>query len=130
VMLGTNGAPVLGVFNLPAFLGILAVMTLLIIGVSESAKVNNVIVAVKVSVIVAFIAIGVFYVDTANWTPFIPDQLTDYNDNLIDGAYGFSGVLRAASIIFFAYIGFEAISTAAAESKNPQKDMPFGIIGA
>lgn len=118
-----DGSQAEALFNLPAAVGIFLVTTLLCIGVSESAKVNNVIVAVKVSVIVAFIAIGVFYVDSANWSPFIPE-------NEGPGKYGFDGVLRAASIIFFAYIGFESISTAAAEAKNPQKDMPFAILGA
>jgi APA family basic amino acid/polyamine antiporter len=122
-LLNAAGNLVMGVFNAPAAVGIAMVTSLLVIGVSESAKVNNIIVAVKVSVIIAFIAIGVFYVDTANWSPFIPE-------NTGPGEFGVDGILRAASIIFFAYIGFESISTAAAEAKNPQKDMPFGIIGA
>lgn len=119
-----DGSQIEGMFNLPAFLGIAAVTSLLIVGVSESAKVNNIIVFVKVAVIVAFIAIGIFYVDTANWQPFIPPNTGE------EGKFGVSGVLRGASIIFFAYIGFEAVSTAAQEAKNPQKDMPIGIIGS
>lgn len=115
---------VTGVFNLPAFLGIAAVSTLLVIGVSESVKVNNIIVMIKVAVIVAFILLGVFYVNTDNWVPFIPENTG------ATGEYGWSGVFRAASVIFFAYVGFEAVSTAAQEAKNPQKDMPFGILGA
>lgn len=118
-----DGTTVEAIVNLPAAIGIFLVTALLCIGVSESAKVNNIIVAVKVSVIVAFIAIGIFYVEPTNWDPFIPE-------NQGPGVYGFDGVLRAASIIFFAYIGFETISTAAAEAKDPQKDMPFGILGA
>ncbi|MCI5050094.1 MAG: amino acid permease [Rickettsiales bacterium] len=118
-----DGSMVEAVFNLPAAIGISMVTTLLVIGINESAKVNNIIVMVKVAVIVAFIAIGVFYVEPVNWQPFIPE-------NTGPGEFGFDGVLRAASIIFFAYIGFESISTAAAEAKNPQKDMPFGILGA
>lgn len=121
---------VLGFFNLPAFLGVLAVTALLVVGISESARVNNFIVFVKVSVIFAFIVIGAFYIDTANWHPFIPPQLTDDHGELISGKYGVSGILRAASVIFFAYVGFEAVSTAAAEAKDPQKDMPFGILGS
>lgn len=113
-----------GIINLPALLGILAVSALLVIGVSESVTVNNIIVAIKVAVIVAFIAIGIFYVDTDNWVPFIPENTG------VSGEYGWSGVFRAASVIFFAYVGFEAVSTAAQEAKNPQKDMPFGILGA
>lgn len=117
-------------FNLPAFIGVAAVTALLVAGVSESARVNNFIVFVKVTVILAFVAIGIFYIDTANWDPFIPPQSTDPQGEPIPGAFGVSGVLRAASIIFFAYVGFEAVSTAAAEAKDPQKDMPFGILGS
>ncbi len=118
------------IFNVPAALGILMVTSLLIIGISESAKVNNMIVFIKVAVILAFIVIGAFYIDMANWQPFIPDQLMNQAGEPVAGAFGYDGVLRAASIIFFAYIGFESISTAAQEAKNPQKDMPFAIIGA
>lgn len=119
-----DGSMVEAMFNLPAFVGILMVTLLLVIGVSESAKVNNIIVLIKMAVIVAFIAIGVFYVDVDNWIPFIPENTG------VDGEFGVSGILRGASIIFFAYIGFEAVSTAAQEAKDPQKDMAFGIIGS
>ncbi len=112
-----------GHFNLPAFLGIMGVTSLLVVGVSESAKVNNVIVCIKLAVIVTFIAIGAFYVDTANWHPFIPE-------NTGPNQYGFPGILRAAGVIFFAYVGFEAVSTAGQEAQNPQKDMPIGILGS
>ncbi len=118
-----NGTTVEAILNVPAVLGILAVTALLSFGVKESANVNNIIVAVKLTVIVAFILIGVFYVNPDNWVPFIPE-------NQGPGVYGVDGILRAASIIFFAYVGFEAVSTAAAEAKDPQKDMPFGIIGS
>ena len=117
-------------FNLPAFLICIAIASLLVVGVSESAKVNNVIVAIKLSVITAFIVIVGWHViqhfDTlkANWDPFIPAPTGQ------DGQFGWSGILRAASIVFFAYIGFEAVSTAGQEAKNPKKDMPFGIIGS
>lgn len=117
---GTMGK---GIFNVPAFLGILGVTGLLIAGVSESAKVNNFIVVVKLAVIIAFIVFGAPHINMANWTPFIPD-------NIAPGQFGFEGVVRAAGVIFFAYIGFEAVSTAAQEAKNPQKDMPIGIIGS
>jgi APA family basic amino acid/polyamine antiporter len=117
------GALVTGLFNLPAAIGIAAVTTLLVVGVSESAKVNNFIVFVKVAVVVAFVAIGAFYVNPDNWVPFIPE-------NTGPGHFGWDGIFRAASIIFFAYVGFEAVSTAAQEAKNPQKDMPFGILGS
>jgi basic amino acid/polyamine antiporter, APA family len=118
-----DGSQVAATFNLPAFLGVAAVSVLLMFGVKESASVNNVIVAIKLAVILAFIGIGVFYVNPDNWVPFIPE-------NQGDGVYGWDGILRASSIIFFAYVGFEAVSTAAAEAKDPQKDMPFGIIGS
>ncbi|HEX8193764.1 MAG TPA: amino acid permease [Allosphingosinicella sp.] len=125
-----DGQTVTTLFNLPAFLICAALAALLCIGVSESAKVNNVIVAIKVSVLVAFIVVGGLIVlsnfgelSAANWTPFIPA-------NEGEGKFGVDGIMRAASIVFFAYIGFEAVSTAGQEAKNPAKDMPFGIIGS
>src|SRR6188768_398637 len=125
-----NGAPVVFVFNLPAFLVCAALALLLCIGVSESAKFNNAIVAIKVTVLVAFILVGGFIIlknlptYTPNWDPFIPTPTGK------DGEFGWSGIIRAASIVFFAYIGFEAVSTAGQEAKDPGKDMPFGIIGS
>ncbi len=125
------GKQVVGVFNLLAFAGIAAVTAMLVVGVSESAKVNNVIVFVKVAVVLLFIGIGAFHIDPANWTPFIPEQVSDL---LPDGKeihkYGLFGVLSGASAIFFAYIGFESVSTAAQEAKNPQRDIPIGILGS
>jgi len=118
-----DGSEIPAIVNLPASLGVLAVTALLVVGVKESATVNNFIVFVKVSVILLFIAIGFFYIDPDNWVPFMPE-------NEGPGKFGMDGVLRAASVIFFAYVGFEAVSTAAAEAKDPQKDMPFGIIGS
>lgn len=118
------------VFNMPAFLVCGALAILLVIGVSESAKFNNAIVAIKVTVLTAFILVGGFILlknlpaYTPNWDPFIPPPTGD------KGEFGWSGILRAASIVFFAYIGFEAVSTAGQEAKNPAKDMPFGIIGS
>jgi basic amino acid/polyamine antiporter, APA family len=117
-------------FNLPAFLVCAALALLLCIGVSESAKFNNVIVAIKVTVLVAFIIVGGFIIlkdlptYTVNWDPFIPAPTGE------KGEFGWSGILRAASIVFFAYIGFEAVSTAGQEAKDPGKDMPIGIIGS
>lgn len=125
-----NGAPVVFTFNLPAFLVCAALSLLLCLGVSESAKFNNAIVAIKVTVLVAFILVGGFIIlknlgsYTHNWDPFIPPPTGK------DGEFGWSGILRAASIVFFAYIGFEAVSTAGQEAKDPGKDMPFGIIGS
>lgn len=125
-----DGAQVTAIFNLPAFLICMALALLLMVGVSESAKVNNIIVAIKVSVLAAFILVGGFIVLSnlgeymaTNWTPFIPE-------NTGDGEFGVDGIMRAASIVFFAYIGFEAVSTAGQEAKDPKRDMPFGIIGS
>lgn len=112
-----------GAFNWPAFLGISAVTGLLVLGVKESATVNNVIVFIKVTVVVVFILVGFFYINADNWSPFIPEATPD-------GRYGWNGILRAAGIVFFAYVGFEAVSTAAQEAKNPQRDMPIGILGS
>lgn len=125
-----DGQQVVTIFNLPAFLICIALSLLLVLGVSESAKVNNIIVAIKVSVLTAFIVVGGLIVLSnlpelvaTNWTPFIPE-------NTGDGEFGVDGIMRAASIVFFAYIGFEAVSTAGQEAKDPAKDMPFGIIGS
>ncbi len=97
---------------------------LLLIGIRESAKFNNVMVVIKVFVILLFIGIGFMFVNKANWHPFIPENTGVW------GHYGWSGILRGAAVIFFAYIGFDAVSTAAQESKNPQRDMPIGILGS
>jgi APA family basic amino acid/polyamine antiporter len=113
-----------GGFNLPALVGILAMTALLIVGVKESATVNNIIVAIKVSVVVLFIGVGVFYVNPDNWHPFIPE-----NTGVV-GQYGWSGILRGAGVVFFAYVGFEAVSTAAQEARNPKRDVPIGILGS
>ncbi|RRN76770.1 amino acid permease, partial [Pseudoxanthomonas sp. SGD-10] len=107
----------------PAMFIIAMVTVLLTIGISESAKFNNIIVVVKVAVILLFIGFGIFYINKDNLVPFIPD-------NQGPGAFGFDGILRGAGIIFFAYIGFDAVSTAAQEAKNPQKDMAKGILGS
>ncbi|WP_396592951.1 amino acid permease [Brevundimonas sp. R86498] len=117
--------PLTGTFNLVAAIGIAAVCGLLVLGVSESAKINNIIVIIKIIVLLTFIAVGIGYVNPDNWIPFIPE-----NTSGNFGEYGGTGILRGASIIFFAYVGFEAVSTAAAEAKNPSKDVPIGILGA
>ena len=119
-----NGTIINGIFNVPAFLITAAVTGLLIVGVHESAKVNNYIVGVKLLVVLAFIGFGLFHIDVANWHPFIPENQGKF------GHYGYTGVLAGSGVIFFAYIGFEAVSTAAQEAKNPQKDMPVGILGS
>lgn len=112
-----------GIFNVPAFCAILVVSVLLSIGVKESARVNNIIVAIKLTVIFAFIIIGGMHIDTANWHPFVPE-------NIGPGKFGYNGILKGAGMIFFAYIGFEMVSTAAQETINPQKNIPIGIIGS
>ncbi|WP_029415523.1 amino acid permease [Brevundimonas bacteroides] len=120
---GATSFPMTGTFNLVAAIGIAAVCGLLVLGVSESANINNAIVVIKIIVLLTFIAVGVAYVNPANWQPFIPE-------NQGPGQFGVEGIFRGAAIIFFAYVGFEAVSTAAAEAKNPSKDVPIGILGA
>lgn len=112
-----------GGINLPALFGVGAMASLLVIGIKESANINNIIVLIKLAVVLLFIIFGAFYVDTANWHPFIPEETSE-------GNYGWSGILRGAGIVFFAYVGFEAVSTAAQEAKNPQRDIPIGILGS
>jgi APA family basic amino acid/polyamine antiporter len=99
----------------------------LIKGIKEASGANNIIVAIKTTAVIFVIIVGAFYVDTANWTPFIPERVIDASGQ---GHYGLQGVVTAASIIFFAYIGFDAVSTSAGEAKNPTKDVPFAIIAS
>ncbi len=113
--------------NLPAVFITMAVTTLCYFGITQSTFVNSIIVTVKLIVILLFIAFGLYYITPANWHPFIPDRVIDANGV---GHYGWFGVVEGASIIFFAYIGFDAVSTAAQEAKNPQRDMPIGIIAS
>jgi APA family basic amino acid/polyamine antiporter len=110
------------IINFPAIFIIALLTTLLVIGIKESANFNNIIVIIKVTVILLFIGFGFFFVSTSNWVPFVPENTGEY------GHYGISGILRAAGVVFFAYIGFDAVSTAAQEASNPQKDMPYGIL--
>jgi basic amino acid/polyamine antiporter, APA family len=110
--------------NLPAVLIAIAVTILIVIGIKESANVNSVIVIIKVAVVLIVILGGAAYVNSDNWQPFIPPNTGSF------GEYGWSGVLRGAGVIFFAYIGFDAVSVAAQEARNPQKDMPVGIFGS
>ena len=111
-------------FNLPAVAIVALMSTVLVIGIKESATVNNVIVMIKVAIILLVIIFGLQYVNPDNWKPFIPPNTGEW------GTYGWSGILRGAGLIFFAYIGFDAVSTAAQEAKNPQKSMPIGILGS
>ncbi len=119
-----DGTQVTAIFNLPAVIIIGIVTLLLVIGIRESATVNNVIVFVKVAVVLLFIFGAAHAVNPANWHPFIPANTG------VRGHFGWSGVMQGAGIVFFAYIGFDAVSTAAQEAKNPQRDMPVGIIGS
>ncbi len=110
--------------NLPAMFIVAVMSTLLVIGISESAKFNNVIVFIKICVIMLFIFFGISHINPQNLTPFIPPNTGEF------GHYGWSGILRGSGVIFFSYIGFDAVSTAAQEARNPQKDMPIGILGS
>jgi basic amino acid/polyamine antiporter, APA family len=112
------------ILNLPAMLIIACLTTLLVIGIQESTRFNNIIVFVKVAIVFLVIGFGFMYVTPSNWEPFIPPNTGNF------GQYGWSGVLRASGVIFFAYIGFDAVSTAAQEAKNPQRDLPIGILGS
>ena len=119
-----GGGTAVGLVNLPAVFVIVCVSLLLMRGVSESARVNNVIVAIKIAVILAVIGFGIPYIRTANYVPFIPPNQGSF------GQFGISGVMRAAGTIFFAYVGFDAVSTCAQEARNPGRDMPIGILGS
>jgi APA family basic amino acid/polyamine antiporter len=113
-----------GIFNIPAFVISLLVTALLVVGIKESASANAAIVIIKVSVVLLFIAFGAAYVNSDNWSPFIPESTGTF------GEFGWSGIVRGAAVVFFAYIGFDAVSVAAQEAKNPQKDMPTGILAS
>lgn len=113
-----------GIINLPAVFIIVLMSLLLMKGTKESAFVNGVIVALKVGVVLTFIFLGWQYINNDNYVPYIPENTGKFGD------FGFSGVIRAAAIVFFAYIGFDAVSTAAQEAKNPKRDMPIGILGS
>jgi len=117
-----DGTHVTALFNLPAMLICLALTALLVIGIRESARVNTTIVLIKLVVLTLFIAVGAHYINTANLHPFIPPNTGEF------GSFGLSGILRGAGIIFFAYIGFDAVSTASQEAKNPGRDIPIGIL--
>ncbi len=119
-----SGELVHGAINLPAVLIIVVISLILMIGIRESATVNALVVLIKVGVVLTFIGVGVWYIRPENYVPFIPQNTGEF------GHFGWSGVLRAAGVIFFAYIGFDAVSTAAQETRDPQRHMPIGIIGS
>ena len=119
-----DGTMVQGVINVPAVIIVFLISMLLMLGIKESARTNAVIVVIKLAVVLVFIGVGWSYIHPANYEPFIPPNTGDF------GSFGFSGIMMGAGTIFFAYIGFDAVSTAAQECRNPQKDMPIGIIGS
>ena len=119
-----DGGTVHGIANLPAMFIVAIISALLIRGIQESARVNSIIVVIKVAVVLAVVGAGIFYIKSQNYVPFIPENTGVF------GEYGWSGILRGAGVIFFAYIGFDAVSTAAQEARNPKRDMPIGILGS
>ncbi|HZR24863.1 MAG TPA: amino acid permease [Vicinamibacterales bacterium] len=125
------GTGVHGIINIPAVFILILLTMLLIRGTQESATVNSVIVVVKVSIVLLVIAIGWGFINPANHTPFIPEATTYTTPEGITHPYGgIMGILGAAGVVFFAFIGFDAVSTAAQEAKNPKRDMPIGILGS
>jgi APA family basic amino acid/polyamine antiporter len=119
-----NGEMVHGYLNLPAVFIVVALSLLLIRGTQESAFINNLLVVLKVAVVLVFIAIGWQFINPSNHTPYIPENTGKF------GEFGWSGIIRGAGVVFFAFIGFDAVSTAAQEAKDPKKGMPIGIIGS
>ncbi|MCX5783315.1 MAG: amino acid permease, partial [Elusimicrobia bacterium] len=115
---------VTAVCNIPAIFIIVAITALLVVGIKESARFNSAVVFVKVLIVLAFIALGFKYINPENWKPFIPPNEGAF------GQFGLSGIMRGAGVIFFAYIGFDAVSTAAQEARDPKRDMPIGILGS
>ena len=120
----TRYTQVNGFLNVPAMALVAILTALLVVGIQESARLNNIIVFVKVAIVLLVIGFGFMYVNSANWSPFIPPNTGEF------GHFGWSGIVRGAAVIFFAYIGFDAVSTAAQEAKNPQRDLPVGILGS
>jgi APA family basic amino acid/polyamine antiporter len=112
------------IVNLPAVLITLFVTAILVVGIKESARFNSVIVVIKVAAVLLFIVAAAPFIRTENWHPFIPDNAGTF------GHYGISGILQGATMVFFAYIGFDAVSTAAQETRNPRRDLPIGILGS
>lgn len=119
-----DGSAGVAICHLPAAVIVLLITGLLMMGTRESVKLNNVMVAVKLTVVLAFVAFGAAYVNPANWQPYIPPNTGEF------GHFGVSGILRGASVVFFAYIGFDAVSNCAQEARRPQRDMPIGILGS
>jgi APA family basic amino acid/polyamine antiporter len=116
--------------NLPAIVIVLVLTVLLVVGIKESATFNNIIVAIKLAIVVLFILAGIWFVKTSNWVTTSNPTGAFIPPNVGPGQYGWSGIIRGAGVVFFAYIGFDAVSTAAQEARNPQKDMPLAILGS
>ncbi|MBX9932227.1 MAG: amino acid permease [Methylobacterium sp.] len=119
-----DGTVAHGIVNLPAIFIIVAASALLMIGIRESARVNAIVVLIKLAVVAVVVGVGLFYIKAQNYVPFIPENTGTF------GEYGWSGIMRGAGVVFFAYIGFDAVSTAAQEAKNPQRNMMVGILGS
>jgi len=118
------------VLNLPAMLIIALISTLLVVGIRESAKVNDIIVLIKLAIVVLFIVAGIWFVKTSNWVTAANPDGDFIPPNLGNGQFGYSGLVRGAAVVFFSYIGFDAVSTASQEANNPQRDIPIGIMGS
>jgi basic amino acid/polyamine antiporter, APA family len=116
--------------NVPAALVVVAVSALLVIGIHESARLNTIIVVIKVAIVVIFVVTGVWFISTRNWVTAGNPMGAFIPPNNGPGQYGWSGIVRGAAVVFFAYIGFDAVSTAAQEAKHPKRDMPIGILGS
>lgn len=119
-----DGTVTHGIFNLPAAVIVMLLTFLLMAGTKESTRLNNVMVVIKLAVVFGFLLVGAAYVNPENWTPLIPQNTGQF------GEYGWSGILRGAAVVFFAFIGFDAVACAAQEAKLPQRDMPIGILGS
>lgn len=119
-----DGTMAYGWINLPALFIVCLVSSVLMIGIRQSTYINGIIVVIKIAVVLLFVILGFFYINPENYHPFIPENSGEF------GRFGWSGILRAAGTLFFAYIGFDAVSTAAQETKNPQRNIPIGIIGS
>lgn len=119
-----DGTLIHGIINLPAVFITVMMSLLLIRGTEESAKMNGIVVGLKLAVVLVFIGLGWFYINPANYTPYIPENTGVFQH------FGWSGIVTGAAVVFFAFIGFDAVSTAAQEAKNPQRDMPIGILGS
>jgi APA family basic amino acid/polyamine antiporter len=112
-----------GIINLPAVFIVGATIALLVVGTRQSAAANNTMVVLKLSILLVFVAVGVFHITGSNWSPFVPPNEGGFGD------FGASGIIRGAGVVFFAYVGFDAVSTAAGEARNPQRTVPIGLLG-